>query len=77
MKRSVTVAGHRTSLSLEDEFWQALAAAAREESKTIAALIADIDRDRLQHNLSSAIRVWILKRLLDRTRRSLAPASVK
>jgi predicted DNA-binding ribbon-helix-helix protein len=77
LKRSVTVAGHRTSLSLEDEFWQALAAAAREESKTIAALIADIDRDRLQHNLSSAIRVWILKRLLDRTRRSLAPASVK
>ena len=66
MKRSVTVAGHRTSLSLEDEFWQALNKAAGEEGKTLAALIAELDRDRQQPNLSSAVRVWILRRLIER-----------
>lgn len=66
MKRSVTVAGHRTSLSLEDEFWQALQAAAVEDGRSIAALIAEIDRTRTTDNLSSAIRVWLFKRLANR-----------
>lgn len=72
MKRSVTVAGHRTSLSLEDEFWSALLEAAQEERLTPAALIARIDRDRMGYNLSSAIRVWLLKRMRSRN----APQSV-
>lgn len=63
MKRSITVAGHRTSLSLEDEFWEALAEAASHDGKTVAAIVAEIDRSRQELNLSSAIRVWILRRL--------------
>lgn len=77
MKRSVTVAGHRTSLSLEDEFWQALHQAAGEEGKTLAALIAELDRDRQQPNLSSAVRVWILKRQIERNSQLLASAAAR
>jgi predicted DNA-binding ribbon-helix-helix protein len=61
-KRSLTIAGHRTSLSLETEFWDALKAAAEAEGKSLAALVGEIDERREGRNLSSAIRVWILKR---------------
>lgn len=60
-KRSVTLAGHRTSLSLEAEFWEALKAAARAESLSLNALIARIDAQRTG-NLSSAVRVYLLRR---------------
>jgi len=60
-KRSVTLAGHRTSLSLEHAFWQALKAAARAEGLSLNALIARIDRER-SGNLSSAVRVYLLNR---------------
>lgn len=60
LKRSLTIAGHRTSLSLEPEFWQALNIAAKQQSKSLAGLVAEIDRNRGERNLSSAIRVWIL-----------------
>ncbi len=60
-KRSVTLAGHRTSLSLETEFWQALKAAARAEGVSLNALIARIDQDRTG-NLSSAVRIYLLRR---------------
>jgi len=60
-KRSVTLAGHRTSLSLENEFWDALKAAARAEGLSLNALIARIDEDRAG-NLSSAVRVYLLRR---------------
>jgi predicted DNA-binding ribbon-helix-helix protein len=63
-KRSVTLAGHRTSLSLEPEFWQALKAAARADGLSLNALIARIDRER-RGNLSSAVRVYLLKRAQD------------
>ena len=62
-KHSLTVAGHRTSLSLEPEFWEALRQFASQQEKSIAALVAEIDGTRGDKNLSSAIRVWILKRL--------------
>lgn len=62
-KRSVTIAGHRTSLSLEAEFWELLNLAAREEGIALAQLVARIDEERTT-NLSSAIRVWLLRRLL-------------
>ncbi len=71
MKRSVTVAGHRTSLSLEDEFWQALNQAAEEDGKTLTGLIAELDRSRQQPNLSSAIRVWLLTRYQGKINRLL------
>jgi predicted DNA-binding ribbon-helix-helix protein len=63
LKRSLTIQGHRTSLSLEPEFWQALRQAAGEDKITIAALVEKIDIARNERNLSSEIRVYILKRL--------------
>jgi predicted DNA-binding ribbon-helix-helix protein len=63
-KRSLTISGHRTSLSLEPEFWAVLKGAAQEERKSLAALVAEIDRGREGRNLSSALRVWVLKRLM-------------
>ena len=63
LKRSLTIAGHRTSLSLEQEFWDELKNIANRERKTIATLVSEIDAVRGERNLSSAIRVWILKKL--------------
>ncbi|MEP6828295.1 MAG: ribbon-helix-helix domain-containing protein [Aestuariivirga sp.] len=64
LKRSLTIAGHRTSLSLEPEFWDALKRAASHDKKSLAALVGEIDATRAGRNLSSAIRVWILSRTL-------------
>lgn len=67
-KRSVTIAGHETSVSLEPMFWEALEAAAREEAVPLNALIARIDADRLTTdpppNLTSAVRQWLFTRAL-------------
>ena len=62
LKRSLTIAGHRTSLSLEPEFWQALQDIARTEKKTLASIVGELDRTRGSRNLSSAIRVWLFRR---------------
>jgi predicted DNA-binding ribbon-helix-helix protein len=59
LKRSLTIAGHRTSLSLEPEFWLALQETARSEKRTLANLVGEIDQSRGTRNLSSAIRVWL------------------
>jgi predicted DNA-binding ribbon-helix-helix protein len=61
MKHSLSIAGHATSLTLEPVFWDALKAAAAEEGKSLAGLVADIDEARTT-NLSSAIRVWLFER---------------
>ena len=61
LKRSLSIAGHRTSLSLEPEFWEALQKAALKRRTTPAALVAEIDQTRGERNLSSAVRVWLLK----------------
>jgi len=58
-KRSVRLAGHATSVSLEDAFWRALQRLAAARRRPVSALIADIDAGRTG-NLSSAIRVWVL-----------------
>lgn len=63
LKRSISIAGHHTSISLEPEFWQALNEAAAADRKSVAHLVAGIDAARGERNLSSAIRVWILNRL--------------
>ena len=60
LKRSLTIAGHRTSLSLEPEFWAALQVEAARRNQSVASLVGDIDRSRGSRNLSSAIRVWLL-----------------
>ena len=59
-KHSVTIAGHRTSISLEDEFWQGLKALADSRNKSLADIIRQIDKDRGRNNLSSAIRISVL-----------------
>ena len=61
VKRSVRIAGHRTSLSLEPPFWEALKQAAILKGLSISALIAQIDQGRQQDNLSSAIRIFLLR----------------
>jgi predicted DNA-binding ribbon-helix-helix protein len=63
LKRSVAIAGHRTSVSLEEPFWEALNAIAREGGRTLPALIAEIDGARGAGNLSSALRVFVLATL--------------
>ncbi|HEY0571259.1 MAG TPA: ribbon-helix-helix domain-containing protein [Enterovirga sp.] len=60
VKRSVAIAGHRTSVSLELPFWEALMRMARERGLSVQALIAEIDSGRGVNNLSSAIRVHVL-----------------
>lgn len=70
MKRSITLSGHRTSVSLEKPFWDALSALAKEQNTTPTHLIASIDNQRQpSDNLSSAIRVYILKFYQDKTER--------
>jgi predicted DNA-binding ribbon-helix-helix protein len=64
VKRSVTIAGHQTSISLEPIFWDALEAAAVERSLPLSALVALIDHARIgaedPPNLASAIRSWLI-----------------
>jgi predicted DNA-binding ribbon-helix-helix protein len=60
VKRSVSVAGHRTSVSLEPAFWDALKDIAKEQGLSLAALVAKVDAARGGANLSSALRVYAL-----------------
>lgn len=67
VKRSLTIAGHRTSISLEEPFWQALHDVAHEKGKPLASLIFQIDAQRGNTNLSSAIRVFLLEHFRQRS----------
>ena len=60
VKRSISIAGHRTSISLEGAFWFALGQLAQRRALSIQALVEAIDRERARSNLSSAIRVALL-----------------
>ena len=60
VKRSVAIACHRTSISLEAPFWTELHEIARQRGRSAQALIAEIDAGRAGQNLSSAIRVFVL-----------------
>ena len=63
-KRSMTIAGHRTSVALEPEYWAALEAIAAERASSLSSLVAEIDGARTpERNLASAIRVAILTHL--------------
>lgn len=70
VKRSFSIDGHRTSISLEAAFWSALKDAAAEDRIPLAALIATIDKDRGGAGLSSAVRVWLLQRMTERAKSS-------
>jgi predicted DNA-binding ribbon-helix-helix protein len=65
VKRSIVFNGHKTSVSLEHEFWTGLKEIARAENRTLSACIATIDEGRANGNLSSAIRVYVLGRFKD------------
>jgi predicted DNA-binding ribbon-helix-helix protein len=60
VKRSIVIAGHRTSISLEDSFWKALKQIAKQRGETLSDIVAAIDDKRDDGNLSSAIRVFVL-----------------
>jgi predicted DNA-binding ribbon-helix-helix protein len=60
VKRSIIVGGHKTSVSLEDAFWQGLKDIAYGRRATISGLISDIDHQRSQGNLSSTLRLFVL-----------------
>jgi predicted DNA-binding ribbon-helix-helix protein len=64
-KRSITIHGHQTSISLEDEFWHELAALAAARKLSLNALVTEIDKQRSgpRTNLSSALRVHVLKQI--------------
>ncbi len=69
VKRSIMIAGHATSISLEPVFWDALREAAENETLPLNALVARIDAERIAMadppNLASAIRVWLFARARD------------
>jgi len=60
VKRSIVIAGHKTSVSLEDAFWGGLKDIAASRNMTLSDLVGSIDTDRRQGNLSSAIRLFVL-----------------
>lgn len=70
VKRSIVIAGHKTSVSLEDAFWSGLKEIAQAQRITLSNMVAEIDTQRRQGNLSSAIRLFVLDRV-----RSRAPES--
>lgn len=59
-KRSLAIAGHRTSVSLEEPFWEALKEIAAAENRPIASLVVEVDSGRGELNLSSALRLRVL-----------------
>ena len=71
-KRSITIAGHPTSISLEPIFWAALEDAAQQARLPLSALVARIDAERIAlpdpPNLASALRVWLFVRLGEESR---------
>jgi predicted DNA-binding ribbon-helix-helix protein len=60
VKRSIVIAGHKTSVSLEDAFWRGLKEIASGRDITLSDLVAAIDAERQHGNLSSAIRLYVL-----------------
>ncbi len=67
VKRSIVIAGHKTSVSLEDAFWRGLKEIAGNKDLTLSDLVATIDTDRRHGNLSSAIRLFVLDHYRERS----------
>jgi predicted DNA-binding ribbon-helix-helix protein len=61
LKRSIVIGGHKTSMSLEDEFWNALREIAKERGSTVGDLVKGIEAGRQNTNLSSVVRVFVLR----------------
>jgi predicted DNA-binding ribbon-helix-helix protein len=69
IKRSIIIGGHKTSVSLEDDFWNALKNIAHGRGETLSHLIASIDANRQFDNLSSALRIFVLRHYIDQSAR--------
>jgi predicted DNA-binding ribbon-helix-helix protein len=67
VKRSIVVGGHKTSVSLEEAFWNGMKDISGQRSMTLSELVGEIDRNRHQGNLSSAIRLFVLDHFKNRT----------
>ncbi len=67
IKRSIVIAGHKTSVSLEDPFWGELKDIAERRRTTLSTMVGDIDTQRRQGNLSSAIRLFVLDQVRNQT----------
>ena len=74
IKRSIVIAGHKTSVSLEDAFWTSLKDIADDRNVTLSDLVSSIDTDRQHGNLSSAIRLFVLDHYRNPTPRAREPA---
>lgn len=61
MKRSIVIAGHKTSISIEEPFWKGLREIAAAKDMTLSELVASIDKERQRNNLSSHIRLHVLE----------------
>ena len=72
VKRSIVIAGHKTSVSLEDAFWTELKEIAEQKDQTLSTLVGEIDTQRHQGNLSSAIRLFVLDNVRKRSAQSVA-----
>ena len=62
-KRSLSLAGHRTSISLEPDFWAELDRLSRLQGRSLASLVGEIDAARTDEPLTSSVRVWVLQSL--------------
>jgi predicted DNA-binding ribbon-helix-helix protein len=76
-KRSIIIAGHKTSVHIEEEFWKSVKEIAGERNMTVTELVGEIDANRQHANLSSAIRLFVIgvyrdQLAKDRTRETLA-----
>jgi predicted DNA-binding ribbon-helix-helix protein len=74
IKRSIVIAGHKTSVSLEDAFWKGLKEIADDRDITLSDLVSSIDTDRQHGNLSSAIRLFVLDHFRSQTPLAREPA---
>lgn len=74
VKRSIVIAGHKTSVSLEDAFWRGLKEIAGGRDMTLSGLVAAIDGERRHGNLSSAIRIYVLDHYRGQGNRILSEA---
>ena len=65
LKKSFTIGNHRTSISLEPEFWDALEIIAKEQNVSLSKLVLEIDNEKPKDyiNLASYIRIWVLKKI--------------
>jgi len=76
IKRSVVVDGHKTSISLEDEFWSGLKEIAQAQGASVAQTVTEIDTTRQQNNLSSAIRLFVHGHIRDQKMRAAFEAGI-